>query len=130
MKFFALSMLVAATAAQDACACVGPEGLPESSWFVEQGYVETYGSECSLWDAEASYCAADGEYAAEAWCSAAWCYTSVDCETAEPTLFFADTEYKDTLAFSLATCAEDAEDSSSALYATAFAAAAAIAATI
>ena len=138
MKFAALA-LIATAYAQDAeteeagpvdpCACVGVEGLPDGTFFTDAGYPENYGSECTAWDLEDPQCAEDGAYFGEAWCTEAWCYTSVECETAIPTIFFAETEYKDTLAFSVDACAAT-EEGSSALFVSAFAAVAAIAATI
>ena len=117
MKTFAL--LVAAVAAQDACECVGPAGLPDTSFFTDAGYPEEYGSACGAWDTEDPSCQEDGANYGVDWCTEAWCYTSPDCESAIPTVFFAETEYKDTLAFSVGACAED---SSIAMYASAMAA--------
>ena len=112
---FAYVMLIAAVAAQDeaaddSCACVGADALP-ADLFADGGYPEGYGSECSVWDAEESYCAADGEFAAEAFCAPeySWCYVDTACEGSEPTSFFADTEYADTLNWSDASCSGEAD---------------------
>ena len=117
---FAYVMLVAAVAAQDeattddaaaddSCACVGADALP-TDLFTD--YAEGYGAACGVWDADETYCAADGEYAEELYCAAGyeWCYVDVLCATAEPTTFFADTEYADTLAWSDASCTAAAEE--------------------
>ena len=128
---FAYAMLFAAVAAQDEeadagaadpCDCVGTENLPDE-YFVEQGYPSGYGGECSVWDANEDYCAADGEYAAEAYCQPeySWCYVDVSCESSTPTTFFADTEYADTLAWGDSTCGAE-EEAATKMYAAASAA--------
>ena len=122
---FAYVMLIAAVAAQDeaaaddSCACVGADALPAELFFAG-GYPEGYGSECSVWDADEAYCAADGEFAAEAFCAPeySWCYVDVSCASAEPTEFFADTEYADTLAWSDASCGAE-EEAATKMYAAA-----------
>jgi hypothetical protein len=120
---FAYAMLVAAVAAQDeevaaddSCACVGAEALP-ADLFTD--YAEGYGADCGVWDADETYCAADGEFAEELYCAAGyeWCYVDVLCATAEPTTFFADTEYADTLAWSDAACAAAEEEAATKMYA-------------
>ena len=130
MNFMKLSMAVAVTVAAP-CDCVGTAGLPEGSFFEGAGYPANYGSECQVWDADEPQCAEGAEYYGEDWCTAAWCYTAVECESAQATLFFAETEYKDTLAFSVGACgAGGDEEGSATLFASAIAAVAIVAATI
>ena len=117
MKFATLALLVVAASAQDtmeddmmaddSCECVGAENLP-TDFFVEQGYPAEYGTECNAWDAAEDYCLEGGDSFGEDWCEDTyiWCYVSVDCESGLDTVFFAETEYAGTLAYSAEACSE------------------------
>lgn len=54
------------------------------------------------------YCQEGGENFGADWCSESyeWCYVDIECENGIDTLFFADTEYADTLAYTPTTCEE------------------------
>ena len=117
---FAYVMLLAAVKAQeeeaaeegaDPCACVGADAVP-ADFFTEAGYPEDYGSECNVWDANEPYCAEGGDYAEEAYCAPdfAWCYVDPTCEDSAPTVFFADTEYADTLNWTESGCSAEGEE--------------------
>ena len=110
-----------------ACECLGTEdnGLPPSSFFTDKSYPADYGSKCSEWDKDAESCQDGGDDFGKTWCTEAWCYVSAtnDCDPAAfDTVFFADSEYKDTLKFATSACPKEAEaaaDASMALYASA-----------
>ena len=132
---FKSTLLFAIVAAQDevdpTCACLEtPEnGLPEGTWFTDNGFDAGYGSFCSTWDAELEYCLEGGEYFGEDWCTAPWCYVGADCITALDTVVFDETEYAGTLKWSLSTCAAT-EEKSAMLYASVAMIFAAVAASI
>ena len=121
MKSTIFAALVAVVSA-DACDCLLTEagGLPPSSLFTDKDLAAEYGSKCGVWDTETAGCEAGGEYADEAWCTSEWCYVdATTCEGALDTMFFDETEYADTLKWSMETCA--AETGSVAMYASAMA---------
>ena len=80
--------------AYNPCDCLGYDGLP-TYFFEQEGYGSYYGTSCSAWDAEESYCQEDGEYAGADWCAPGfdWCYVDAECEDSEPTEVFAETEW-------------------------------------
>ena len=111
MKFATLALLATVASAEmgyelsEECACLDAEDLPVD-FIVEEGYPETYGVGCDVHDAAEDYCVDS----TEEWCedTYSWCYVSIECEWAEETLFFADSDYADTLAYSTAACKDAA----------------------
>ena len=133
MKTYLALLAIASVSAQ--CDCLTEEqGLPPATFFTEQGYAGDYGNSCKAHDSAADYCQEGGANFGEDWCKASWCYVSSTntCEpAAQDSEWFADTEAY-ALQWAIAACAaEAAEDSSVALYASAFiATVAAVAASI
>ena len=93
------------------CDCLMTEenGMPPSSLFTEKGYPEDYGTKCSPWDVEDPTCQEGEANFGLDWCTENWCYVSSRCEQAYDTVFFADTEYAETLKFSVNTCKRGTE---------------------
>ena len=116
-------MLVATAVAQSPCDCLGDEanGLPPATFFTEAGYPGDYGSSCQVWDLEDPSCQEGEANFGVDWCTEPWCYVGAECETAYDTVFFAETEYKDTLKFDVITACASTEEGSAALYASAVA---------
>ena len=88
------------------CDCLMTEenGMPPSSLFTDKGMPEDYGTKCSPWDVEDPTCQEGEANFGLDWCTENWCYVSSRCEQAYDTVFFADTEYAETLKFSVNTC--------------------------
>ena len=128
---FKYTLLVAAAAAQDPCACLESEenGLPPASFFEGTGNVGNYGSTCDTWDIELAYCQEGGEYFGEAWCTSPWCYVGSACEGSLETFLFNESEYAGQLDWSMDVCAAT-EEKSSMLYASAAVMLAALAASL
>jgi len=84
--------------------------MPPQSFFEEKGYPAEYGSSCSDWDKDAESCQEGGDDHGKDWCTEAWCYVASD-NTCDPaaydTVFFADTEYAETLKFAVSACADE-----------------------
>ena len=117
MKYFVLAALaIAYVNAECACMESDSDDLPPADFFTGEGYAEDYGQGCAKHDEEADYCQEDGENAGEDWCTAEWCYVvdGAECDDAEDTLFFADTEYSE-IQWAMAVC--ESEDNATALYA-------------
>ena len=114
MKFATLALLATVASAagdmevSEACACLDAEDIPVD-FIVGEGYPETYGVGCGVHDAAEDYCVGPPPSTDE-WCEEtySWCYVSIECEWAEETVFFADTDYADTLAYSVADCKDAA----------------------
>jgi hypothetical protein len=128
MKFTFALLAVASVNAQCECLATEEEGLPPVETFTDKGFPEGYGATCEVWDLEDPTCQEGEDNFGVDWCTESWCYVSAECESAYDTVFFADTEYAETLKFSVGACAS--EEASVALYASAAAVFAAVAVSI
>jgi len=100
------SIIMAVDAAAN-CKCLAQPSnglLPPSKFFVDKGFPSDYRSYCKVWDKNATWCQEGGDEFGAEWCLQESCYVAAN-STCDPsalnTTFFADTEYAESLKFSM-----------------------------